>query len=72
MLALILADVLPIPRNFEFSPNPEPYLILFGAGFAVAALGHLSSSKTLVAAGLLMITMSTVLLPLAMYFGAGS
>jgi hypothetical protein len=69
MLALILADVLPIPRNFEFSPDPEPYLILFGAGFVVATLGHIASSKTVVAAGLLMIAMSTVLLPLAMYFG---
>ena len=71
MLALLLADVLPIPRNFEFSPDPKPYLILFGAGFVVATLGHIASSKTLVAAGLLMVVMSTVLLPLAMYFGAG-
>jgi len=72
MLALLIADVLPIPRNFEFSPDPGPYLMLFGAGFVVAALGHLSSSKTLVAAGLLMIVMSTVLLPLGIYFGGGS
>jgi hypothetical protein len=69
MLALLVADVLPIPRNFEFSPDPGPYLILFGAGFVVATLGHIASSKTVVAAGLLMIASSTVLLPLAMYLG---
>ncbi len=71
MLVSLLADVLPIPRNFEFSPDPEPYLIVFGIGFAIAVVGHIASSKTLIAAGLLMIFMSTVLLPLAIYLGQG-
>ena len=71
MLALLLADVLPIPRNFEFSPDPGPYLMLMGAGFVVATIGHIASSKTVVAAGLLMIASSTVLLPLAMYLSGG-
>jgi hypothetical protein len=67
MLAQLLADVLPIPRNFEFSPDPGPYLVVFVVGFMVAVLGHIASSKTLVAAGLLMIFLSTVLLPLGIY-----
>jgi hypothetical protein len=71
MLALLLADVLPIPRNFEFSPDPEPYIAIFGIGFFIAVLGHISSSKTLIATGLLLIFMSTVLLPLAIYLGQG-
>ena len=71
MPALLLADVLPIPRNFEFSPDPKPYIIIFGIGFMVAILGHISQSKTLIATGLLMIFLSTVLLPVAIYLGGG-
>ena len=71
MLALLLADILPLPRNFEFSPDPGPYIALFGLGFMVAVVGHIASSKTLVLTGLLMILLSTVLLPVAVYLGAG-
>jgi hypothetical protein len=71
MLALLIADVLPIPRNFEFSPDPAPYLALFAIGFLVAVVGHIATSKTLIAAGLLMIFMSTVLLPLAIFLSSG-
>lgn len=71
MLALLLADVLPLPRNFEFSPDPGPYLALFGIGFMVAVLGHIASSKTVIAAGLLMMMLSTVLLPVAVYLSGG-
>lgn len=69
MLAYLIADVLPIPRNFEFSPDPGPYIALFGIGFMVGVFGHIVSSKTLVAAGILMIFLSTVLLPVAIYLG---
>ena len=72
MLALLLADVLPIPRNFEFSPDPQPYIAIFVIGFMVAVLGHIAQSKTLIATGLLMIFLSTVLLPLAIYLGGGA
>ena len=71
MLALLLADVLPIDRNFEFSPDPGPYLIVFGAGFAIAVLGHIAQSKTLIIAGLLMIFMATTLLPLVVFLTQG-
>jgi hypothetical protein len=69
MIAHLIADVLPIPRNFEFSPDPGPYITVFFLGFLIAVFGHISSSKTLVAAGLLMIFLSTVLLPVAIYVG---
>jgi hypothetical protein len=71
MLAHLLADILPLPRNFEFSPDPGPYIALFGLGFIVAVIGHIASSKTLIAAGLLMILLSTVLVPVAVYLGGG-
>ena len=71
MLALLLADVLPLPRNFEFSPDPGPYIALFGLGFIVAVIGHIAQSKTVIAAGLLMIVLSTVLLPVGVYLSGG-
>jgi hypothetical protein len=71
MLALILADVLPVPRNFEFSPDPGPYIAIFGIGFMVAILGHIAQSKWLIATGLLMIMSATVLLPLGIYLSGG-
>jgi hypothetical protein len=67
MIAQLIADVLPIPRNFEFSPHPGPYIAVFVIGFGIAVLGHIASSKTLVATGLLMIFVATVLLPLGIY-----
>ena len=69
MLALLLADVLPIPNNFEFSPDPQPYIAIFGIGFMVAIVGHIAQAKWLIATGLLMIFLSTVLLPIAIYLG---
>ena len=71
MLALLLADVLPVPHNFEFSPDPGPYIAIFGIGFMVAIVGHIAQSKWLIATGLLMIMAATVILPLAIYLGQG-
>jgi hypothetical protein len=69
MLAQLLADINWLNPEFEFSPNPGPYIIVFGLGFMIAVLGHISQSKTLIAAGLLMIFLATVLLPVAVYLG---
>jgi hypothetical protein len=44
--------------------DPTPYLILFGVGFLLAALGHLSQTKTLVALGVAMVFLATLVLPL--------
>jgi hypothetical protein len=43
-----------------------PYIGLMGAGFAVAILGHLSRSRWLVAIGVIMIFLATLLFPLAL------
>ena len=40
------------------------------AGFAVAILGHLAGSRWLVAVGLIMILLATLLFPLALQFFA--
>jgi hypothetical protein len=44
--------------------SPRAYIALMGIGFIVGTGGHVVHSKVLVAAGLLMIFLATVLLPL--------
>ena len=43
-----------------------PYIALMGVGFAVAILGHLARSRWLVAVGVIMIFLATLLFPLAL------
>jgi hypothetical protein len=44
--------------------SPDPYLALMLAGFAFGILGHLSGAKWLVAVGVTLIFLGTLLLPL--------
>jgi hypothetical protein len=53
-----------ISPDSKFGTDPKPYLILFGAGFLIAVLGHITQIKVLIATGILMVFASTVLLPL--------
>lgn len=55
-LALPLAALLP--------HSPTPYVALMLAGFAVGILGHLSGVRWLVAAGIVLIGLGALLLPL--------
>jgi len=45
--------------------SPRAYIALMGLGFIVGTAGHVVKSKAIVAAGLLMIFLATVLLPLS-------
>jgi hypothetical protein len=73
MLAAILSLLaeFELPERPDISPDrrfgtdPTPYLILFGVGFLVAVLGHIMKVKVMIAAGILMVFLSTVILPLA-------
>jgi hypothetical protein len=53
-----------ISPDSKFGTDPKPYLILFGAGFLIAVLGHITQIKVMIATGILMVFASTVLLPL--------
>lgn len=55
-LALPLAALLP--------HSPTPYIALMLAGFAVGILGHLAGARWLVAAGVVLIALGALLLPL--------
>ena len=45
--------------------SPRAYIALMGIGFIVGTAGHIVRSKPIIAAGLLMIFLATVLLPLS-------
>jgi len=67
--ALVLAQFLdpgegPDP-NGDFRVSPTFFVVLLGAGFLFAAIGHLIRSRTLVAIGVTMVFAATVFLPLA-------
>jgi hypothetical protein len=48
-----------------FSTSPWPFILLFGAGFGIGVLGHLYGSRVLVAFGIMIVFVATLILPLA-------
>ena len=56
-LALPLADLFP--------HSPGPYIALMLAGFVIGILGHLTRAKWLIAAGVILIFLGALLVPLA-------
>jgi hypothetical protein len=67
VLPLVLAQFLDPDRGPEpsgdFRVEPEAFVALLLAGFAIGIIGHIVKAKTLVAAGILMIFLATVGLP---------
>jgi hypothetical protein len=60
----VLDLVLPIATLLPHSIGP--YIALMLCGFAIGILGHLSSSRALVAAGVILIALGAFLFPLAL------
>ena len=52
-----------------FTPSPYPFIGLMALGFLVGAIGHVYKSNGLIATGIGMIFLSTLLLPLGLYLG---
>jgi hypothetical protein len=50
-----------------FDPDPLPFIVLRGMGCVVGVGGHVYRSTTAVAAGIGMIFVATILLPLGLY-----
>jgi len=50
-----------------YSPSPYPFIGLMALGFFVGTVGHLYKSKSLIATGIGLIFLSTLLLPLGLY-----
>jgi hypothetical protein len=60
----VLDLVLPIAALLPHSIGP--YIALMLCGFAIGILGHLSSSRALVAAGVVLIALGAFLFPVAL------
>ena len=60
MLDLVLPIAVLLPQTIG------PYIALVLCGFAIGILGHLSSSRALVAAGVILIALGAFLFPLAL------
>ena len=54
-----------------FAPSPEPFVALMFAGFLVGIAGHVYGSRATVAAGIGLILVATLLLPLGLYLSEG-
>jgi hypothetical protein len=55
--------VLPLAALLPHSPTP--YVVLMLAGFGVGILGHLAGARWLVGAGVVLVALGALLLPLA-------
>jgi hypothetical protein len=52
---------------FAFSPSPVPFIALMALGFVVGVAGHVYRSNAVVATGIGLVLIATLLLPLAIY-----
>ncbi len=52
-------------QSGDFEVSPSFLIVLLGLGFLIGTVGHVIRSKTLVAAGVLLVFAATVLLPVA-------
>ena len=49
----------------DLTTSPWPFIALFGAGFGIGVFGHLYGSRVLVAFGIAIVFVATLILPLA-------
>jgi CHASE2 domain-containing sensor protein len=64
---MLFADLPGLPSE-SAGTDPKRYLILLAVGFVIAVLGHLTRTKTLIAVGLALIFLATLILPLYFHF----
>lgn len=54
-------------KDFKFEPRPGPFIALAAIGFVVAVIGHLTTSKTIIVTGIVMVFAGVLFVPLALY-----
>jgi hypothetical protein len=62
----LLPAIVALPLATLLPHSIGPYIALMLSGFAIGILGHLSSSKALVTAGIVLIALGAFLFPLAL------
>jgi hypothetical protein len=53
-------------QSGDFRISPSFFFVLFGVGFAIGVVGHITKSRTLVATGILLVMLATVFLPIVL------
>ncbi len=68
-LVLVMADFLNPDegpgQSGDFRVSPTFFLVLLGLGFLIGTFGHIVKSRTLQAAGVLLVLAATIFLPIA-------
>ena len=71
VLLLAISDFLDPGRgpdqSGDFEVSPAFFIALFGIGFLLALVGHVFRSRVLVGAGVLMIFLATVFIPIFLH-----
>jgi hypothetical protein len=66
-LATVIAELPDLPSR-DVGTDPKPYVTVFAIGFLLGIVGHIFKVKIVVAVGVLMVFMATVVLPLIAAF----
>jgi hypothetical protein len=53
-------------QSGDFEVSPTFLIVLLALGFAIGTMGHILKSRTLVAAGVLLVFAATVFIPIAL------
>lgn len=67
-LAMVVAELPELPSR-DVGTDPKPYIAVFGIGFLIAVFGHIFQVKLMVAVGVLLVFVATVVLPLIYALG---
>jgi hypothetical protein len=66
LFALVATGTALAQATPDFSTSPWPFIVTFGTGFGIGVLGHLYGSRVLVAIGIAIVFVATLVLPLAL------
>ena len=66
-LAPVIARLPDLPSR-DVGTDPKPYIVVFAIGFLLGVAGHIFKVKVMVAVGVLLVFMATVVLPLIAAF----
>ena len=58
-----------MPVLAAFAPSPAPFIALMALGFVIGVAGHVYKSRPVIATGIGLIFIATLLLPLGIYLG---
>jgi hypothetical protein len=65
-LPALYATSVTLAQTSAFETSPTPFILLFATGFGIGVLGHLAGSRVLVAFGIAIVFVATLILPIAL------